>query len=63
MFRSAPTVQRNSPIKCHICDKDDDLITYDKKRGEFTACGVCEAVIQECVDSYEAPEEGIPLEG
>jgi hypothetical protein len=40
-------------MRCHICNKEDDLITFDKKTGEFSPCGECEAVIQDCIDGYE----------
>lgn len=40
-------------MRCAICDKDDDLITFDKVAGVFSPCGECQASIQECLDGYD----------
>lgn len=40
-------------MHCAICDREDDLISLDKRSGTFSDCTVCQAIIQECVDSYE----------
>lgn len=39
-------------MRCVICDKSDDLITFDNKRGEFTPCGECQNAITDCLDGY-----------
>lgn len=40
-------------MHCAICDREDDLISYDKANEEFTPCTVCQAVIEETIDGYE----------
>lgn len=44
-------------VHCAICDKDDDLITFDVKRQQFTPCGTCQSAIQDCLDGYGDDEE------
>lgn len=44
-------------MHCLICDKEDDIISYDKLTGEFSPCGECQEAIDDCLDGYE------PLEG
>ena len=43
-------------MKCFICDRSDDLITYDKVRQEYGPCTVCQAIIQETIEGYGDPE-------
>lgn len=40
-------------MHCHICDKEDGLISYDKTEGKFSPCGECQESIQECLDGYD----------
>lgn len=40
-------------MRCVICDKDDDLITFDKVAGKFCPCGECQTAIEECLDGYD----------
>ena len=40
-------------MHCHICDREDDLISYDKLSQEFSCCTTCQAVIDDCIAGYE----------
>jgi len=40
-------------MHCYICDREDDLITYDKVRGEFGPCTTCQAIIEETLQEFE----------
>lgn len=40
-------------MHCGICDREDDLISYDKEHKEFTPCTDCQAIIEETVNGYE----------
>lgn len=39
-------------MHCDICDREDDNIQYDKIDKTFSPCGVCEAVIDDCIAGY-----------
>jgi hypothetical protein len=41
-------------MHCYICDKQDDLIQFDKATQEYGPCSVCMAVIQDCLDDFAA---------
>lgn len=44
-------------MHCAICDREDDLITFDKVRGVFSDCIVCQAIIEETLAEFgEEPE-------
>lgn len=43
-------------MHCAICDREDDLITFDKVRGVFSDCTACQAVIEETLAEFEEPE-------
>lgn len=43
-------------MHCYICDKQDDLIQFDKATQEFGPCSVCLAVIQDCLDDFKDDE-------
>lgn len=43
-------------MKCHICDKEDSLITYNKFTKEFSPCNECQSIIQETIEGYEQPD-------
>lgn len=40
-------------MRCDICDKEDDLISFDKSTGKFCPCGTCQAVIDETIREFE----------
>ena len=44
-------------MRCAICDKDDDMIVFDKVREEFTPCPECQAIIEETLRELEDPDE------
>jgi hypothetical protein len=44
-------------MRCYICDKDDDLIYFDKVLGEYSPCTVCQAIIEETLEEFEEPYE------
>jgi cytidine deaminase len=44
-------------MKCFICDREDDLISYDKTYHEFTPCSVCQAIINETLEEWEDVDE------
>lgn len=44
-------------MKCYICDRDDDLISFDREHVEFSPCVVCQAAIAECLEEFENEEE------
>lgn len=39
-------------MKCDICDREDDLISFNKREQRFSPCTTCQAVIQDCIDGY-----------
>lgn len=51
-------------MKCQICDRNDDSIHYDKSRGQYTDCLVCQAIIQETLAGYgdDEPENHIEVD-
>lgn len=44
-------------MHCPICDREDDLITFDKVRGQFGDCVVCQAIIEETISEFEEIED------
>lgn len=40
-------------MRCFICDREDDLISFDKVEGKFSPCGDCQRAIEECLDGYD----------
>lgn len=44
-------------MHCYICDKQDDLIQFDKVEQCYGPCSVCMAIIQDCLDDFADPEE------
>jgi hypothetical protein len=44
-------------MHCPICDREDETISFDKKTGKFTDCQVCQAVIDDCLEEFEEPDE------
>jgi len=49
--------------RCYICNREDDLITYDKARKEYGPCTVCQAIIQEALDEFKEEEpSALPFE-
>lgn len=44
-------------MKCPICDREDPLISFNKKTGQFGDCTVCQAVIQETLDDFEKEDD------
>ncbi len=44
-------------MRCYICDRDDDLINFDKVRGEFGPCTVCQAIIEQTLEEFDEPDE------
>lgn len=49
-------------MRCPICDKEDDLIVFNKITGSFGPCRVCEEIIAECLSEYD-PIPGEEVEG
>lgn len=49
-------------MRCEICDKEDSLISFDKKAGRFCPCNTCQVVIDECLATYGDDSEFEPLE-
>jgi hypothetical protein len=43
-------------VRCYICDRDDDLITFDKITQSYSPCTVCQEVINECLETFEEEE-------
>lgn len=43
-------------MHCAICDREDENIQYNKQTKEFDPCGVCQAVIDDCIAGYEPLE-------
>jgi hypothetical protein len=41
---------------CYICDKQVDEPKLDPRDMKTTPCSECEAIIQECLDSFEEQE-------
>lgn len=46
-------------VHCHICDKEDDSIPYDKLTGEFGPCGECQYAIDDCLAEFDIEEEDV----
>jgi hypothetical protein len=44
-------------MHCHICDREDDLISFDKVTKTFSPCTVCQIAIDECLEGFEEPED------
>lgn len=40
-------------MRCYICDKEDDAISYDRRYQEYSPCGACQEVIYECLMGYD----------
>lgn len=40
-------------MRCYICDRNDDLIHYDRVHQEYGPCTVCQAIIQETLEEFE----------
>lgn len=49
-------------MHCYICDREDDLITFDKVQGKYSPCTVCQAIIEETLEEFEDndDDEGEP---
>lgn len=45
-------------MRCYICDREDDLITYDEHYGCFNPCKQCEDVIADCLADFEEEPVG-----
>jgi hypothetical protein len=43
-------------VRCYICDRDDDLITFDKTTQSYSPCTVCQEAINECLETFEEEE-------
>jgi hypothetical protein len=43
-------------MKCYICDREDDLIIYDKIAGGYSPCTTCQEAINECLEAFEEEE-------
>ena len=48
-------------MHCYICDREDDLISFNKKDKTFDPCNVCQAIIDDCIAGYEVKEETVEL--
>lgn len=44
-------------MHCAICDREDDMITFDKLTGKYSDCLVCQAVIAEALEDFEETDE------
>ena len=45
-------------MRCHICDKQEDL-HYDQNTGKFLPCLECREGVVEALDEFEEDEEGV----
>lgn len=43
-------------MHCYICDREDDLITFNYDRGEYGPCTTCQTIIEETLAEFEEPE-------
>ena len=43
-------------MRCYICNREDDVITYDKIHKEYGPCVVCQAAIEEVLMDYHTKE-------
>lgn len=46
---------RKPEMHCYICDREDDLITFDHDTAQYGPCTVCKEVITECLESFDEP--------
>lgn len=44
-------------MRCYICDRIDDLISYEKLTHEYTPCVVCQAIIQQTIEEYDTEDQ------
>ncbi len=44
-------------MRCPICDREDDTITFDKVTGKFGDCSVCQEAIDECLEEYDQDDD------
>lgn len=44
-------------MHCAICDREDDLITFDRVRGVFSDCTVCQAIIDETLAEFVSEDD------
>lgn len=44
-------------MHCAICDREDDLITFDKVTQRFSDCTVCQAIIDETLAEFSAEDD------
>jgi hypothetical protein len=47
-------------MRCYICNREDDLITWDRRHQDFGPCMVCEAIIQETLEEFGYDTEDFP---
>lgn len=40
-------------MKCPICDREDDLIAFNKVTGKFGDCVVCQAIVEETLEEFD----------
>ena len=46
-------------MRCYICDREDDLIVFDKGHQEFGPCTVCQAIIQETLEEFDEGQSSV----
>lgn len=46
-------------MHCFICDREDDLITFDKLTQSFSPCTDCQEAITECLEDFEEEDDAI----
>lgn len=44
-------------MHCPICDREDDLITFNKERQRYGDCTVCQAIIEETLEEFGEDED------
>lgn len=49
-------------MKCYICDREDDLISFDRAYETFNPCHTCQEVIDDCIAGYGTEDEVPELE-
>ena len=44
-------------MRCKLCDAEDNTISWDPVKKDFTDCQECQAVIQEALDDFVEEED------
>jgi len=44
-------------MRCKLCDAEDNTISWDPVKKDFTDCQECQSVIQEALDDFAEEED------